>query len=121
MLFGTPAYIDPGLPDVPVVANNIADLAAVLTDPDLGGFDPAHCVTVLADVGMAEVGDLLMQAATEVEDLLLFYYSGHGLPWHRAARVLYVFGLHQAESAAHRLGVRSGRRTLSWRPAPGTG
>ncbi|MGD0063111.1 MAG: caspase family protein, partial [Streptosporangiaceae bacterium] len=78
VLFGTPAYVDPRLPDVPVVANNVADLAAVLTDPDLGGFDPAHCVTVPADVGVAEVGDLLMQAATEAEDLLLFYYSGHG-------------------------------------------
>ena len=83
VLFGTPAYIDPGLPDVPVVANNVVDLAAVLTDPDLGGFDPACCVTVPADVGVAEVGDLLMQAAAEAEDLLLFYYSGHGKPWHR--------------------------------------
>ena len=80
VLFGTPSYHDPGLPDVPVVANNVADLAAVLTDPDLGGFDPAHCVTVPADVGVEEVGDLLTEAATEAEDLLLFYYSGHGKP-----------------------------------------
>jgi hypothetical protein len=80
VLFGTPSYHDPGLPDVPVVANNVVDLAAVLTDPDLGGFDPAHCVTVPADVGVEEVGDLLTEAATEAEDLLLFYYSGHGKP-----------------------------------------
>jgi hypothetical protein len=83
VLFGTPVYADPGLPDVPVVANNVADLAAVFTDPDLGGFAPAHCVTVPADAGVAELGELLMQAATEAEDLLLFYYSGHAKPWHR--------------------------------------
>jgi hypothetical protein len=81
VLFGTPAYVDDGLPDVPVVANNVVDLRAVLTDPDMGGFDPAHCVTVPADAGVVEVGDLLMDAAAEAEDLLLFYYSGHGKPW----------------------------------------
>ncbi|MGD0069799.1 MAG: SAV_2336 N-terminal domain-related protein, partial [Streptosporangiaceae bacterium] len=81
VLFGTPAYADPGLPDVPVIANNVADLAAAFTDPDLGGFDLAHCVTVPPDAGVAEVGDLLLQAATEAEDLLLFYYSGHGKLW----------------------------------------
>src|SRR3984957_13918453 len=79
VLLGTPAYIDPGLLDVPVVANNVADLAAVLIDPDLGGFDPVHCVTVPADVGVAEGGDLLTEAAAEAEDPLLLYYSRHGV------------------------------------------
>jgi uncharacterized caspase-like protein len=79
VLFGTPTYLDPRLTDVPEVANNIADLAAVLTDPDLGGFDPAHCLIVPAGAGVAEVGERLTQAAMEAEDLLLFYYSGHGL------------------------------------------
>jgi Caspase domain len=83
VLFGTPAYVDKDLPDVPVVANNVADLAAVLTDPDLGGFDPAHCVIVPADADEEKVGDLLMQAAAEAEDLLLFYYSGHAKPERR--------------------------------------
>lgn len=81
VLFGTPSYVDSGLLDVPVVANNVRDLAAVLTDPDLGGFDPAHCVTVPGGATAAEIGEPLMQAAAEAEDLLLFYYSGHGMPW----------------------------------------
>ena len=79
VLIGTPAYDDPGLPDVPTVANNVADLAAVLTDPDLGGFDPMHCVVAPARSDIGQIGDLLMDAAAEAEDLLLLYYSGHGL------------------------------------------
>ncbi|GAB2749841.1 hypothetical protein GCM10010442_80660 [Kitasatospora kifunensis] len=62
-----------------MVANNITDLAAVLTDPELCGFDPAHCAASPPEAGVEQVGDLLMQAAAEAEDLLLFYYSGHGL------------------------------------------
>ena len=79
VLLGAPAYHDPRLPDAPVIANNIADLAAVFTDPQIGGFDVAHCVTAPPGAGIAEVGDLLVRAASEAEDLLLFYYSGHGL------------------------------------------
>jgi Caspase domain len=79
VLVGTPAYEDPGLPDVPVVAANVRDLNAVFTDPGLGGFDAEHCVTVPAGAGVAHVGKALTQAAAEAEDLLLFYYSGHGL------------------------------------------
>jgi hypothetical protein len=79
VLVGTPAYDDPRLPDVPVVANNIADLAAVFTDPQIGGFDITHCVAPPPRASIAEVGDLLVRAASEAEDLLLFYYSGHGL------------------------------------------
>ncbi|GAB2700910.1 caspase family protein [Kitasatospora kifunensis] len=79
VLIGTPAYLDPGLPDVPVIDNNAVDLAMVLTDPALGGFLPEHCAVAPRWAGVEQVGDLLMQAAEEAEDLLLFYYSGHGL------------------------------------------
>ena len=79
VLIGAPAYDDPTLPDVPVVANNVADMAAVLTDPNLGGFDPAHCVVAPARSDIGQIGDLLMDAAAEATDLLLIYYSGHGL------------------------------------------
>jgi ribosomal protein L7/L12 len=79
VLVGTPAYDDPTLPDVPAVANNVADLAGVLTHPDLGGFSAAHCMVAPPRSGIAQIGDLLMDAAAEAEDLLLFYYSGHGM------------------------------------------
>jgi hypothetical protein len=79
VLVGTPAYREPRLPDVPVIANNLTDLAAAFTDPQIGGFDVEHCVTVPAGAGVAEVGEMLVQAADQADDLLLFYYSGHGL------------------------------------------
>lgn len=81
VLVGTSTYAaaTPLLPNVPVVDNNIADLAEVLMDPELGGFDAAHCFVAPPAAGVAQVGDLLMQAAAEGQDLLLFYYSGHGL------------------------------------------
>lgn len=79
VLFGTPFYVTEDLADVPVVANNIADLAAIFTDPRLGGFPYDNCMIVPADAAVGEIGDLLVKAAEEAEDLLLFYYAGHGL------------------------------------------
>jgi hypothetical protein len=79
VLIGTPAYADPGLNDVPQVANNLIDLAEVFTDPNRGGFDATHCVIAPAQAGAPEIGDLLIEAAAQAQDLLLVYYSGHGL------------------------------------------
>jgi Caspase domain len=79
VLVGSPVYTDPDLPDVPQVSRNLTDLAAVFTDPALGGFPPEHCVVAGPDVSVEGVGDLLEQAATQAEDLLLFYFAGHGL------------------------------------------
>jgi hypothetical protein len=46
VLIGTPfhSHTDEQLPDVPVVANKLADLASVFADPNFGGFDDRHCV-----------------------------------------------------------------------------
>jgi Caspase domain len=79
VLVGTSAYRDSQLPDVPAAARNVADLAKAFTDPLIGGFSSEHCVSAPPKAGMAEIGDLLAWAASEAEDLLLFYYSGHGL------------------------------------------
>jgi hypothetical protein len=73
VLVGVPAYDDPGLPDMPVVTNNINDLVRVLTNQHMGGFTPAHCTAAESTANLAEVGTLLAQAAAEAEDLLLFY------------------------------------------------
>jgi hypothetical protein len=81
VLIGTPVHRHAGerLPDVPAVANNITDLAAVFTDPELGGFDTGHCVTTPAGIGLDSLGQVLTEAASHAEDLLLIYYAGHGL------------------------------------------
>jgi hypothetical protein len=66
VLVGSPTYADASLPAVPVIENNLKDLAEVLTDPELGGFDTEHCVVAPPDAGITQIGDLLVQAADEV-------------------------------------------------------
>lgn len=83
VLLGTPEYADSNLMNVPAVANNIADLVALFTDPRIGGFDAANCIVVPPDATASQVGKILMKAGREAEDLLLFYFSGHGLLSHR--------------------------------------
>lgn len=83
VLLGTPEYADANLKNVPAVANNIADLAALFTDPRIGGFDAANCIVVPPDATARQVGKILMKAGREAEDLLLFYFAGHGLLSHR--------------------------------------
>ncbi|MFC7615521.1 caspase family protein [Actinokineospora soli] len=79
VVVGTPFYRDADLPDRPEVAENVVSLIDVFTDPGLGGFTPEHCVAAPEGTGTAEIGELLGRAAEEAKDLLLFYYSGHGL------------------------------------------
>lgn len=78
VLIGVPRYRHPELSDLPSVADNVADLAGMLTDPALGGFPAAHCITAPEDATVSDVGELLHEAADQAEDLLLCYYSGHG-------------------------------------------
>src|SRR5262245_32023669 len=79
VLVGTPAYDNPGLPDVPEIMHNVMDFHTVLTDPQRGGFHASHCRVAPWRATGAQIGDLLIEAAGQAEDLLLFYYSGHGL------------------------------------------
>ena len=79
VLIGTGHYADDKLPDLPVVARSIGDLAAALTDPVYGILPANHC-TVLEDQGdIRLLGRHLRSAASYAEDLLLVYFVGHGL------------------------------------------
>jgi caspase domain-containing protein len=80
ILVGVESYTDAAIPDEPAIANNITDLTEVLTDPVLGAFDPGHLLIAPAGAGVEQVGNQLIAAAEEAEDLLLFYYAGHGFP-----------------------------------------
>lgn len=79
VLVGAPLYDDPLMLDIPEVARNLADLALVFTEPTIGGFSSEHCTIVEPDATVDRVGDLLNEAADQAEDLLLFYFAGHGL------------------------------------------
>jgi hypothetical protein len=79
VLIGASKYEDEELLDLPAVGKGIADLTEVLTDPVYGLVPADHC-TVLSDEGdIRLIGRQLRQAARQAEDLLLVYYSGHGL------------------------------------------
>jgi hypothetical protein len=79
ILIGTSKYHDKKLPDLPEVSRNVSDLAAVLTDPLDGIVQESNC-DVIADEGdIRLIGRKLRDSARQAEDLLLVYYSGHGL------------------------------------------
>jgi hypothetical protein len=68
------------LPALPSVANNVNDLASLLSDSDLWGLRrPDHCKVLLNPQSPATVLDAVHDAATEAEDAFLVYFAGHGL------------------------------------------
>ncbi|PSR65751.1 hypothetical protein C8258_21090 [Nocardia sp. MDA0666] len=54
-------------------------LRKVLTDPRLGSMKPEHCVLLPEDVSVDQLGSALAHAAAQAQDLLLFYFAGHGV------------------------------------------
>lgn len=61
------------------VSANLTDVQHLLTEPDLGTFAVEHCQLVENPKGPREIGRVLEAAGREAEDVLLVYYSGHGL------------------------------------------
>ncbi|MCX4757049.1 caspase family protein [Kitasatospora purpeofusca] len=79
VLVGASTYTDPDLPDLPAVARTVTDLAALFADPDHGVVPEEHCTVLLDDADLGRVGRKLREAARAAEDLLLVYFTGHGL------------------------------------------
>ncbi|MFB8277232.1 caspase, EACC1-associated type [Nocardia colli] len=79
MLIGVSRYAHPDIFDIPAAATNIADLEQLLTDPNGGGFAVENCIVVREPSNASQVGNALMQATHQATDVLLVYYTGHGL------------------------------------------
>lgn len=77
ILIGTATYEDPDIPNLPAVVANITDLAAVLTDPHLGGLATESCHSFI-DVRSDQVWEIA-EVASQAKDVLLVYFAGHGL------------------------------------------
>lgn len=75
LLIGTAAY--ESLSGVPASRNNLRALKDALQRHT--GLPPEHCRTLLDAPDLAAVGREVEAATSEAADLLLVYYSGHGL------------------------------------------
>ncbi|MFI9809935.1 caspase domain-containing protein [Streptomyces sp. NPDC052301] len=79
VLIGCSEFDAIDLPAIPAVKSNLADLRSALTHETHGILLPEHCRVLADPADHRSVGMALAQAAREAEDLLLVYYTGHGL------------------------------------------
>ncbi|WP_018349809.1 caspase family protein [Longispora albida] len=79
ILVGAARFARAGLPDLPSVSHNLADLAAALTSEADGILPPDRCHVVEDPALPHELGLTLSQLAPATEDTLIVYFSGHGL------------------------------------------
>lgn len=79
VLIGCGDFDDIELPAIPAVKSNLVDLRSALTDQTHGILPLEHCRVLADPADHRSVGMSLAQAAREAEDLLLVYYTGHGL------------------------------------------
>ncbi|MFD1939892.1 caspase family protein [Nonomuraea mangrovi] len=77
VLVGTATYAH--LDDLPAVHGNLSDLEALLTDGDVGAVPQGQCAVVEDPATPQEVYQAVKQAAELADDVLLVYFSGHGL------------------------------------------
>lgn len=77
LLIATTQSDDPKLQPLASAENDTQELAALLQDPDIGGFD----VTVLVDQPIQVTRESIETffGDSRVDDMLLFYFNGHGL------------------------------------------
>jgi hypothetical protein len=80
VVVGAAEFRDPRLTDLPAVRDNVADLARILTAPTGTGLPARNCAVLTDEATIAGLGDHVEEAAEQAEDLLLFYYAGHGVP-----------------------------------------
>jgi hypothetical protein len=77
LLVASYEFADPGLQALRAPAHDVAQLGAVLGDPEIGGFDVTTVVNGTAPVINEAVETFFTDSRSD--DLLLIYYSGHGV------------------------------------------
>ncbi len=85
VLVGAGTFDDRALSDLPAVRNNLTRLRDALTHPEVGlfaGRPDGHCRVLGLGPGPVDVRDIgatMARARREATDLLLVYYTGHGV------------------------------------------
>lgn len=77
VLIGVSAY--DRLSPIAAARDNVTDLAALLTRPDIWGLPAGHCTVVPDPASAADLLDPIHEAALAAEDALIVYAVGHGL------------------------------------------
>jgi hypothetical protein len=79
LLIGVSEY-QPGLPPLPGAVKDVEAMQRILTNPEMGGFAEAD-VTVLKNPQREEMEEAIEQLFNnrQKEDLVLLYFSGHGI------------------------------------------
>ncbi|NUP51006.1 MAG: caspase family protein, partial [Catenulispora sp.] len=79
VVIGISEYSDENLSQLEAVSETVRALHTTLTDPVHGILPPEHCALLTNEGDLRRIGSALRTAAADAEDLLLVYYSGHGL------------------------------------------
>ncbi|WP_372668836.1 caspase family protein [Amycolatopsis kentuckyensis] len=79
ILIGAAQYDDPALAEIAQARANAVDLAAILVDPELGGFLPDNVRTMVNPRHREDAGLDIARWCRTAEDVLVVYYAGHGL------------------------------------------
>ncbi len=78
LLIGSSTYADPKLRRLHKPDADVASLASVLRDPEIGGFDDVQ-THVDANVATLQRAVAALFAHKHTDDLLLLYFAGHGI------------------------------------------
>lgn len=99
------------------VSANLTDVQHLLTEPDLGTFAVEHCQLVENPKGHYEIGRVLEAAGRDAEDVLLVYFSGHGLVDNRGRLYLGLPGTNPSQLGWTALPFELVREALQDSPA----
>ncbi|MGW5517161.1 caspase, EACC1-associated type [Nocardia africana] len=78
-LIGVSRYTNSEITDIPAAANNVEDLAGLLIAPTGASLAQDQCTVLVDPDRPSQVGELVARTANDAEDVLLVYYTGHGL------------------------------------------
>lgn len=103
ILVGTSRFPkDPeNLPNIPGVVCNVVDFERLLLDTALTGIPTKNVTRLLDEPSITTIQEAVADACSEAQDLLLFYYTGHGLISKKGGLLLTVPGSTLVNSSAN--------------------
>jgi Caspase domain/Tetratricopeptide repeat len=79
VLIGTAHYTHENFWEIKQIPGNLSALRDLITCPGRGGFTPNHCHLISNPSNVKLLDDHLVDVCREAKDVLLVYFSGHGV------------------------------------------